>query len=122
MESFDVRFGRHLRALRKKHDLTQAQLAERSGLSTNAISSFERAVRFPDRDSMNALADALGIDPLLEAGFSIREPQLPPGELSPPESGPRLELNRLIAAQPDWVIQLATEVVRAVLRGLPTAG
>ena len=121
MESFDVRFGRHLRALRKKHDLTQAQLAERSGLSTNASSSFERAVRFPDRDSMNALADALGIDPLLEAGFSARKPVVP-DEPPPPPSALRHELNCLLADQPDWVVQLAAEVVRAVLRSLPTAG
>jgi tetratricopeptide (TPR) repeat protein/transcriptional regulator with XRE-family HTH domain len=53
-------FGSALRVLRERARLTQEQLAERAGLSTNAISALERgARRRPYPSTVRALAEAL---------------------------------------------------------------
>ncbi|WP_238006915.1 BTAD domain-containing putative transcriptional regulator [Dactylosporangium sp. AC04546] len=56
-------FGAHLRALREQRALTQEELAERAGLTVNAIGALERGVRRrPYPHTVRALADALGLD------------------------------------------------------------
>ncbi|SDW64230.1 Helix-turn-helix domain-containing protein [Amycolatopsis xylanica] len=51
-----------LRRLREDARLTQEQLAEKAGLSTNAISALERGDRKrPYPHTLNALATALGL-------------------------------------------------------------
>ena len=53
----------NLRELREQAGLTQAQVAERSGLSQSAISSMEIGVTAnPQLDSLEAVAAALGCD------------------------------------------------------------
>lgn len=55
-------FGSALRVLRGRAGLTQERLAERAGLSPNAISSLERgARRRPYPSTIRALAEALGL-------------------------------------------------------------
>ncbi|MQA77294.1 MAG: helix-turn-helix domain-containing protein [Streptosporangiales bacterium] len=77
-------FGVVLRRLRKRAGLTQEQLAQRAGLSTNAVSSLERGTRrLPYPHTRNALARALGLSSAergaLEAGLAGRweRPRLP---------------------------------------------
>lgn len=54
-------FGALLRAKRERAGLTQQELAERSGLTTHAVSSLERGVRTrPYPHTVRALASALG--------------------------------------------------------------
>jgi transcriptional regulator with XRE-family HTH domain len=62
MEGGAEPFGRSLRRLRERARLTQEQLAERAGISTNAVSSLERGIRSrPYPHTRDALARALGL-------------------------------------------------------------
>lgn len=47
-----VDFGTRLRKLRVNKGLTQAQLAERLGLTKSVISAYERDVRLPTYDTL----------------------------------------------------------------------
>jgi predicted ATPase/transcriptional regulator with XRE-family HTH domain len=71
-------FAAALRQLRTSSGLTQEQLAERAGLSINAISALERGERrHPYPHTVRALASALGLDAeacsALEAAARLRE-------------------------------------------------
>jgi len=55
-------FGARLRGLRKDAGLTQQELAQRAGLSLNAVNALERGVRkHPYPHTVRSLADALGL-------------------------------------------------------------
>lgn len=57
-----MRFGAHLRALRRAAGLTQEALAERAGLTANGVSALERGARTrPYPHTARSLADALGL-------------------------------------------------------------
>lgn len=58
-------FGKFIAGIRKEKNLTQAELAERIGVTDKAISRWERGIGFPDINILEPLADALGIS-LLE--------------------------------------------------------
>lgn len=63
-------FADALRSKRLALGLTQEALAERAGISTQAISSLERGTRrFPQRVTLDLLADALGLEPDERADF-----------------------------------------------------
>ena len=49
--------------MRLQRGFSQEQLAKLAGLSINAISSFERGLRFPRPRSLDSLAGALGAEP-----------------------------------------------------------
>ena len=55
------RFAARVKEIRRRRGLTQAQLAERIGRSVNAISALERGVSLPNFETLERLADALGI-------------------------------------------------------------
>lgn len=54
-------FADRLRTAREGKGLSQAQLAERSGLQPSAVSHFEKGRRSPSFDNLRALSDALGV-------------------------------------------------------------
>jgi transcriptional regulator with XRE-family HTH domain len=54
-------FGERLRKVREDKGLSQAQLAEKSGLQPSAISHFELNRRSPSFDNLKRLADALSV-------------------------------------------------------------
>lgn len=54
-------FPRRLVAARKKRDLNQEELAQRSGLKPAAVSHFETGARKPSFDNLRRLADALNV-------------------------------------------------------------
>lgn len=56
-----ARFGAALRAARTRKQLTQEQLAERSGLTAKSVGQIERGVGNPRLDSIARLAEALQI-------------------------------------------------------------
>lgn len=57
-----VSFAERLRHLRERAGLSQEELAERAGLTPNAISALERgARRHPYPNTVRALADVLGL-------------------------------------------------------------
>jgi transcriptional regulator with XRE-family HTH domain len=81
-------FAARLRELREKAGLTQAQLAQRSGLHLSAVTRFEQGLREPSLESAASLAGALGVtcDALLQPAQSTasrprgRPRKPPPGE------------------------------------------
>ena len=62
MESLQKRFGKLLAAHRRNADLTQADLAERAGLSVDMITKLETGTASPSFRTIAALASDLGID------------------------------------------------------------
>lgn len=58
-------FGQFISEMRKKNKLTQAELARKLDVTDKAVSRWERGLGFPDINTFEALADALGIS-LLE--------------------------------------------------------
>lgn len=99
-------FGARLRRLRRAAGLTQETLAEKSGLSGQAVGALERGDRrFPHRATLDRLADALGLagDERAEfaaaaarPGNSAREvPRELPGGVAA-FTGRDLELERLL--------------------------
>src|SRR5690606_22712549 len=73
-----VALGRRVRHHRRAAGLTLAQLAERVGLSTSALSLLENGRREPRISTLSALAAALGVDvqQLLDAGPPSRRAAL----------------------------------------------
>ena len=62
VESNEAPFGEQLRVLRERAALTQEELAERAGLSRDAISALERGRRSrPHPPTMAAIVEALGL-------------------------------------------------------------
>jgi hypothetical protein len=70
MTSHAGTFGECLRVYRAAAGLSQEELAERSGVSVRAIGDIERGrTRWPHRDSVRCLADALGLAGQEREGF-----------------------------------------------------
>ena len=51
-----VNMGKKLKALRLEKNFTQKQIAERIGLATSAVSSYESGMRYPSYDVLVKLA------------------------------------------------------------------
>src|SRR5215471_9630892 len=64
-------FPQLLRRERKQLGLTQAELAQRAGLSERAISDMERGLKVPYSTSMRALCDALGLSAEMTQHFDV---------------------------------------------------
>jgi transcriptional regulator with XRE-family HTH domain len=58
-----VKIGRRLRAERTRRFLTQAQLAQKAGISQKQLSKIENDEVEPRFSTILSLADALGVDP-----------------------------------------------------------
>lgn len=54
-------FAANLRGLRARADLTQAQLAERAGVSAASVFQYEDGSAVPGMDKAFRLAEALGV-------------------------------------------------------------
>lgn len=61
--SLSETFSRNLHAARVRRHLTQQMLASKVGLTVSYISMLERARRSPPLETLEALADALAVDP-----------------------------------------------------------
>lgn len=55
------RFGEHIRDQRKSRGLTQEQLAERSGLSVDAVRRIERGAFSPSLETVRKLSEGLDL-------------------------------------------------------------
>lgn len=73
MADIKKKFGVRLFQLRNKADITQAQLAEKANLSIDSISRLERGDRAPSLESLEAIASALGVDPIELLNFKGKE-------------------------------------------------
>lgn len=56
-------FAENLKRLLEQRDITQRELAKRTGISTSAISSYITGERFPRPGQLTLIAKALDIDP-----------------------------------------------------------
>ena len=54
-------FGKRVRELRKKRNLSQEQLAEEAGLDRSFMSGIERGVENPTLYTIQAVAEGLGV-------------------------------------------------------------
>ena len=63
MQTTVVYVGDRLKRLRTRNALTQAELAERAGLTTAAVARIERNESEPHMSSIRKLARALGVKP-----------------------------------------------------------
>ncbi len=61
--ALEASFRRNLSMLRRSRQLTQEALAYRAGVSVSYISMLERGVRSPPLETLEALAEALGVLP-----------------------------------------------------------
>lgn len=62
-----VKIGRKIAELRKKKNMTQFELADKMGISFQAVSGWERGISMPDISKLEELADVLdaSIDEIL---------------------------------------------------------
>ena len=51
-----------MKLLRVKKNMTQGELAEKAGVKRMTISYYETGLRYPRREILDKLADALGCD------------------------------------------------------------
>lgn len=66
-------FARTLKDLRKKHGLTQGQLAEKLGVSRGAISYYETGGRTPDCEFLVAACDYFEVNPATLLGYKTNQ-------------------------------------------------
>ena len=66
--------GATIKALREKLGMTQAELAWMIGVTDKAVSRWERGLGFPDINTMEPLADALGISLLELMRSQVQKP------------------------------------------------
>ncbi len=86
-------FGSLLRAYRLERKLSQEQLADRAGVSVEAVSALERGIRLaPQRGTIGRLSRALALAPSAEADLFAsaerRKPTSPPSPAMPDGAGP----------------------------------
>ena len=55
-------FGANVKERRKLSNLSQAELAKKTGVTANAVSGIENGKKFIGGDTLGALAEALGIE------------------------------------------------------------
>ena len=90
-------FGGRLRGLRKSAGLSQEELAERSGLNVRTISNLERGFsRWPYRDTLRRLADALLLSGVVRAEFMAASGRRVVSEGSAPAEPPPWPAPRLL--------------------------
>ena len=73
--------GNAVRAIRKERGMTQKKLAERSGLSANALCSIEKNVSFPSKETVKRICEALDIPVSYLLFFSISDEDIPAEKL-----------------------------------------
>lgn len=77
-------FGRFIAGIRKEKNMTQAELAGIIGVTDKAISRWERGVGFPDINTLQPLAEALGItvyELMNSEKFNMRDKNMPESKL-----------------------------------------
>ena len=69
--------GEAIKRLRAKRNMTQAQLGDRCGMSTNAICSLETGKAYPPKSTVERLCEVFGISPALFQLSAIEESDFP---------------------------------------------
>jgi len=73
MVDIKKRLGVRISQLRLEAGMTQSKLAEKSNLSIDSISRIERGDRAPSLESLEKIAEALGVDPAELLNFKGKE-------------------------------------------------
>lgn len=72
------KFGAFIASIRKENNMTQMDLARKLQVTDKAVSKWERGLGFPDINSIEALADALGVSVLeIMRSEKIAEAEIP---------------------------------------------
>jgi len=61
MSELRVKFGTHLRRLRRRKDFTQEQLAEATEISVEFLSNIERGINAPSFETLEKLSKVLDV-------------------------------------------------------------
>lgn len=72
-----MNIGNAIKTIRKKRGLTQGQLSDEVGMSTNAICNIETAKAWPPVETLNKIANALNVPQSYILLFSIEEEDVP---------------------------------------------
>ena len=110
MADIKKKLGVRISQLRLEAGMTQAKLAEKSNLSIDSISRIERGDRAPSLESLEKIAEALGIDPAELLNFSGKE--LVALAEGPPEC---LELWNLLKKKKRDQIKMIYDIAKIVL-------
>lgn len=110
-------FGKTLRALRTARGFSQQQLADKANLSVNAVSAFERGIRFPRSKTIDLLASVMGVqaEKMLEGMLESREPVGAPYGTNRPR-GAFAELVDLLRELPEKQVRLILDLTRRILQ------
>ena len=73
MANIRKKLGVRISQLRMKAGMTQAKLSEEADLSIDSISRIERGDRAPSLESLEKVAEALGVDPAELLNFKGKE-------------------------------------------------
>ena len=95
-------FGRFIAGMRKEKKMTQAELAEKIHVTDKAVSRWERGLGFPDIQTIEPLAQALGIS-VLELMRSERQ------EKAKEEAAPEIQYTQKEVAE---MLQNAGDISR----------
>lgn len=69
--------GQAIKALRLKQGMTQTQLADKVGMSTNAVSFWELGKTYPPKNTIERLCEVFGISQALFQLSTIEEEDFP---------------------------------------------
>lgn len=72
-----MNIGQAIKELRVKKNMTQGTLAERIGMSVNAVSSWELGKTFPPNESIKRLCEAFEVPQSYLLAASIEEDDVP---------------------------------------------
>ena len=75
-----MNIGNAIKTLRKRKKITQKQLAELSGISTNALCSIETGQSYPSMTTINKICSSLNVPESYLLLFSITEDDIPEGK------------------------------------------
>ncbi|MBQ3016271.1 MAG: helix-turn-helix transcriptional regulator [Clostridia bacterium] len=73
----NITLGKMISSLRKKKGMTQAELAEKMGVTDKAVSKWERDLSCPDISSLPKLAEIfdISVDELMQVKTGLKEKQ-----------------------------------------------
>lgn len=72
-----MNIGETIKTFRKKKGISQKTLAEKTGISANALCSIEKDKSFPSKETIKALCSSLDISPSHLLFASISEEDIP---------------------------------------------
>lgn len=77
-----MNLGEAIKTFRKKKGITQKELAEKSGISANALCSIEKDKAFPSKETIKSICDVLDIPTSLLFFASLTDEDVPQDKLA----------------------------------------